>query len=782
MKKLGTRIDQYAKQSFKKLKETAEALEIEFNNDKNTNNSNRQREREEEERRRGLLREADDECTSFHTIIDTNDNSIDTNDNDNKQMINVEQNENEEQSIRDGVVVINCVIKDENLYSNDYEIVKKEREEMKLKIEELIEFERKFNELREEVLIDKKKREEEEEEEENDPKRVEVVVGGGGNDDNTNTTTNNVISDVQKLTEELNEAKEELARNKSKEIELKAIKNVTNTLRMQLAERDEKIAKLIDLEKGAVQNKEKMENEIMELAKALDVLRKMQKEANEKRDKVALGTQDLNESKRELEKKENEILQMKKTNEDLNMKYEKVSKDWLEVTTRATKEQKELIALKQSETINGEKIEKLEEHLLQTKLELDEYKHCRKERDDALAKLSKIREEIVDLKHEKSAYENNSEDLRLVNEARECAEKALVIESKKTMDLEVKLRKLMEQKHDDDYLNTSSPKNNAKKKKKKNNSSSSIKHSKHSSSRSSTSSSNDEDDDDEKIKPTTIVINEKKNTNVIMNGIGERANNNSSSNNYTHKDHLTIVSLKAEIESLKKQLKSLASEKDDKISVIDSDRAQLQRNLEEAKKTAAKLIKDKMESVQAEFTKAKESHAKELALLKEEIIELEEDRNEWKRKCSKAREETEVVRKRAREMLIEKEEELDRALRNGGGKGEGEQKRILNADETFLPTITKESCAVNENNDAPEQLNQQRQQQQQQQQSNDYLKNIVIQYISSTEYVLHERLVPVFAKLCAFSDVELANVIADRLKFRPRPKNAFQKLALTFSG
>ena len=71
MKKLGTRIDQYAKQSFKKLKETAEALEIEFNNDKNTNNSNRQREREEEERRRGLLREADDECTSFHTIIDT---------------------------------------------------------------------------------------------------------------------------------------------------------------------------------------------------------------------------------------------------------------------------------------------------------------------------------------------------------------------------------------------------------------------------------------------------------------------------------------------------------------------------------------------------------------------------------------------------------------------------------------------------------------------------------------------------------------------------------------
>jgi hypothetical protein len=267
-----------------------------------------------------------------------------------------------------------------------------------------------------------------------------------------------------------------------------------------------------------------------------------------------------------------------------------------------------------------------------------------------------------------------------------------------------------------------------------------------------------------------------------MNGIGERANNNSSSNNYTHKDHLTIVSLKAEIESLKKQLKSLASEKDDKISVIDSDRAQLQRNLEEAKKTAAKLIKDKMESVQAEFTKAKESHAKELALLKEEIIELEEDRNEWKRKCSKAREETEVVRKRAREMLIEKEEELDRALRNGGGKGEGEQKRILNADETFLPTITKESCAVNENNDAPEQLNQQRQQQQQQQQSNDYLKNIVIQYISSTEYVLHERLVPVFAKLCAFSDVELANVIADRLKFRPRPKNAFQKLALTFSG
>ena len=73
----------------------------------------------------------------------------------------------------------------------------------------------------------------------------------------------------------------------------------------------------------------------------------------------------------------------------------------------------------------------------------------------------------------------------------------------------------------------------------------------------------------------------------------------------------TIAELKSEIAALKCQLETLSREKDDKIAVIDSDRAQLQRQLEEAKKTATKLIREKLESLQKDIKCSAETHAKE---------------------------------------------------------------------------------------------------------------------------------------------------------------------------
>ena len=225
----------------------------------------------------------------------------------------------------------------------------------------------------------------------------------------------------------------------------------------------------------------------------------------------------------------------------------------------------------------------------------------------------------------------------------------------------------------------------------------------------------------------------------------------------------TIAELKSEIAALKCQLETLSREKDDKIAVIDSDRAQLQRQLEEAKKTATKLIREKLESLQKDIKCSAETHAKETGLLKEEISDLEEDRNEWKRKCEKARDETDLVRKRAREMLVEKEEELERALLHYKhdvkllSSSNGRKASSL----TFLDDDDVDNNATSKPPPAPSSTTTPN--------DNDflYLKNILLQYLSTNERLVHERLVPVVTTLLKCSDEERAKVIAARVNMKP---------------
>ena len=539
----------------------------------------------------------------------------------------------------------------------------------------------------------------------------------------------------------------------SLEIEMKAIKNVTQTLKNQLKERDERIAKMLEKEKEAKELNESLTQKNSQMQTSLEVLRKKQKENDAAKDRDMLETSELKDLKRMKEKQEKELEREKKMKEVVQKKYEKAHEDWLDVTTNQANDKKELLRLQKSEEVKTEKIETLEEQLLQTKLELEDFKHCRKERDNALQKLSEVREEIVDLKHEKSAYENNAEDLRLVNEAREVAEKALVEESKKKIDLERKLRELSEEKANNNSSNRDSH-NNKKKKNTRNHDDPE-----------SASATPKQDDGKGRTTPFSSASSSIKSEET------DRDKNKTAQG--SHESSSTIADLKSEIAALKNQLETLSREKDDKIAVIDSDRAQLQRQLEEAKKTAAKLIKEKLESIQTDFKRSAETHAKETGLLKEEIADLEEDRNEWKRKCEKARDETDLVRKRAREMLVEKEEELERALFNDGkdGKISSIGRKAASSSLTFLEEDDDQEQTEKKKNSSskppPREVTTTTLSSSSSESDFLYLKNILLQYLTTNERLVHERLVPVVTTLLKCSDEERAKVIAARVNMKP---------------
>jgi len=552
----------------------------------------------------------------------------------------------------------------------------------------------------------------------------------------------------------------------SLEIEMKAIKNVTQTLKNQLKERDERIAKMLEKEKEVKELNESLTQKNSQMQTSLEVLRKKQKENDAAKDRDMLETSELKDLKRMKEKQEKELEREKKMKEVVQKKYEKAHEDWLDVTTNQANDKKELLRLQKSEEVKTEKIETLEEQLLQTKLELEDFKHCRKERDNALQKLSEVREEIVDLKHEKSAYENNAEDLRLVNEAREVAEKALVEESKKTIDLERKLRELSEEKANNNSSNRDSHNNNKKKKNTRNHDDPE-----------SASATPKQDDGKGKTTPFSSISSSIKSEET------DRDKNKTSQG--SHESSSTIADLKSEIAALKNQLETLSREKDDKIAVIDSDRAQLQRQLEEAKKTAAKLIKEKLESIQTDFKRSAETHAKETGLLKEEIADLEEDRNEWKRKCEKARDETDVVRKRAREMLVEKEEELERALFNDGkattedGKISSIGRKAASSSLTFLEEDDDQEQTEKKKNSSskppPREVTATTFSSSSSESDFLYLKNILLQYLTTNERLVHERLVPVVTTLLKCSDEERAKVIAARVNMKPSSSSGGSK-------
>ena len=543
----------------------------------------------------------------------------------------------------------------------------------------------------------------------------------------------------------------------SLEIEMKAIKNVTHTLKNQLKERDERIAKMLEKEKEAKELNESLTQKNSQMQTSLEVLRKKQKENDAAKDRDMLETSELKDLKRMKEKQEKELEREKKMKEVVQKKYEKAHEDWLDVTTNQANDKKELLRLQKSEEVKTEKIETLEEQLLQTKLELEDFKHCRKERDNALQKLSEVREEIVDLKHEKSAYENNAEDLRLVNEAREVAEKALVEESKKTIDLERKLRELSEEKANNNSSNRDSHNNNKKK------------NTRNHDDPESASATPKQDDGKGRTTPFSSASSSIKSEET------DRDKNKTAQG--SHESSSTIADLKSEIAALKNQLETLSREKDDKIAVIDSDRAQLQRQLEEAKKTAAKLIKEKLESIQTDFKRSAETHAKETGLLKEEIADLEEDRNEWKRKCEKARDETDLVRKRAREMLVEKEEELERALFNDGiatttdGKISSIGRKAVSSSLTFLEEDDDQEQTEKKKNSSskppPREVTTTTLSSSSSESDFLYLKNILLQYLTTNERLVHERLVPVVTTLLKCSDEERAKVIAARVNMKP---------------
>lgn len=551
----------------------------------------------------------------------------------------------------------------------------------------------------------------------------------------------------------------------SLEIEMKAIKNVTQTLKNQLKERDERIAKMLEKEKEAKELNESLTQKNSQMQTSLEVLRKKQKENDAAKDRDMLETSELKDLKRMKEKQEKELEREKKMKEVVQKKYEKAHEDWLDVTTNQANDKKELLRLQKSEEVKTEKIETLEEQLLQTKLELEDFKHCRKERDNALQKLSEVREEIVDLKHEKSAYENNAEDLRLVNEAREVAEKALVEESKKTIDLERKLRELSEEKANNNSSNRDSHNNNKKK------------NTRNHDDPESASATPKQDDGKGRTTPFSSASSSIKSEET------DRDKNKTAQG--SHESSSTIADLKSEIAALKNQLETLSREKDDKIAVIDSDRAQLQRQLEEAKKTAAKLIKEKLESIQTDFKRSAETHAKETGLLKEEIADLEEDRNEWKRKCEKARDETDLVRKRAREMLVEKEEELERALFNDGkattadGKISSIGRKAASSSLTFLEEDDDQEQTEKKKNSSskppPREVTTTTLSSSSSESDFLYLKNILLQYLTTNERLVHERLVPVVTTLLKCSDEERAKVIAARVNMKPSSSSGGSK-------
>jgi len=745
-----TKLAEWTKKVGTKIKETAEALEVEFNDDGGGGGGGQHRQYSHQPRKgngKGQFTNAAND-NRFAALRGASSQS-------NSQSSFIEEGDEERDDFLSEKKAVTLVV-------NVFETADMLEEKQKL--------EKEFKEMmrREREAFDAKMREMERKLEEEKTKRKDGVTtpttpptkkgtskkktdddDGDDDDDNAAAPASPVVLAAAAMVQSPS----------SLEIEMKAIKNVTHTLKNQLKERDERIAKMLEKEKEAKELNESLTQKNSQMQTSLEVLRKKQKENDAAKDRDMLETSELKDLKRMKEKQEKELEREKKMKEVVQKKYEKAHEDWLDVTTNQANDKKELLRLQKSEEVKAEKIETLEEQLLQTKLELEDFKHCRKERDNALQKLSEVREEIVDLKHEKSAYENNAEDLRLVNEAREVAEKALVEESKKTIDLERKLRELSEEKANNNSSSNRDSHNNNKKKK----------NTRNHDDPESASATPKQDDGKGKTTPFSSISSSIKSEET------DRDKNKTAQG--SHESTSTIADLKSEIAALKNQLETLSREKDDKIAVIDSDRAQLQRQLEEAKKTAAILIKEKLESIQTDFKRSAETHAKETGLLKEEIADLEEDRNEWKRKCEKARDETDVVRKRAREMLVEKEEELERALFNDGiatttdGKISSIGRKAVSSSLTFLEEDDDQEQTEKKKNSSskppPREVTTTTLSSSSSESDFLYLKNILLQYLTTNERLVHERLVPVVTTLLKCSDEERAKVIAARVNMKP---------------
>ena len=85
---------------------------------------------------------------------------------------------------------------------------------------------------------------------------------------------------------------------------MKAIKNVTQTLKNQLKERDERIAKMLEKEKEAKELNESLTQKNSQMQTSLEVLRKKQKENDAAKDRDMLETSELKDLKRMKEKQE----------------------------------------------------------------------------------------------------------------------------------------------------------------------------------------------------------------------------------------------------------------------------------------------------------------------------------------------------------------------------------------------------------------------------------------------------------------------------------------------
>ena len=748
-----TKLAEWTKKVGTKIKETAEALEVEFNDD-GGGGGGQHRQYSHHQPRKG-----NGKGQFTNTVNDNRFAALrGASSQSNSQSSFIEEGDEERDvflSEKKAVTLVVNVFETADMFEEKQKLEKEFKEMMQREREE---FEAKMREMERKLEKEKTKRKESVTTPTTTPTKKgtskKKTDDDGDDDDNAAAPASPVVLAAAAAAQSPS----------SLEIEMKAIKNVTQTLKNQLKERDERIAKMLEKEKEAKELNESLTQKNSQMQTSLEVLRKKQKENDAAKDRDMLETSELKDLKRMKEKQEKELEREKKMKEVVQKKYEKAHEDWLDVTTNQANDKKELLRLQKSEEVKTEKIETLEEQLLQTKLELEDFKHCRKERDNALQKLSEVREEIVDLKHEKSAYENNAEDLRLVNEAREVAEKALVEESKKTIDLERKLRELSEEKANNNSSNRDSHNNNKKKKNTRNHDDPE-----------SASATPKQDDGKGKTTPFSSISSSIKSEET------DRDKNKTAQG--SHESSSTIADLKSEIAALKNQLETLSREKDDKIAVIDSDRAQLQRQLEEAKKTAAKLIKEKLESIQTDFKRSAETHAKETGLLKEEIADLEEDRNEWKRKCEKARDETDVVRKRAREMLVEKEEELERALFNDGKATTTDGKissigRKAASGLTFLEEDDDDQQEQTEKKKNSSSKPPPREVTTTLPSSSEsdflYLKNILLQYLTTNERLVHERLVPVVTTLLKCSDEERAKVIAARVNMKPSSSGGSQ--------
>jgi hypothetical protein len=123
-------------------------------------------------------------------------------------------------------------------------------------------------------------------------------------------------------------------------------------------------------------------------------------------------------------------------------------------------------------------------------------------------------------------------------------------------------------------------------------------------------------------------------------------------------------------------------------------------------------------------------------------------------------------------MLVEKEEELERALFNADALAEGKKisqncrkasaSRLMFLDDDEETEEKEKSLSSSKPPQAPTTSSSP---------PNEsdflYLKNILLQYLTTNERLVHERLVPVVTTLLKCSDEERAKVIAARVNMKP---------------